>query len=183
RARICFTFYIAEAFCKVAAAAFVTIAISVVAATKFGINPNINELNATMIPFVVGIVINTLVGICAIVAAVFYKIRVWVHPHLRTILHDDLNYVSMLRLPNYGFNHAIFVIATALVSPLAVIGTVCMMIMTVGKTIQECSSVSGIILGFFVIFGGPLAMIPCYAWLSSRIIARNPQECWPDNSL
>ena len=142
----------------------------------WALQPNIDALKAAMIPLIVGIVINTLIGICAIFAAVYYKIRIWVHPLLRNMLHEDLNTIALLRFPCYGFNHAIFVIATALVSPLAVLGTICMMILTVGKNVQECSSISGIIFGFFVIFGGPLAMIPCYAWLSSRIIARNPQD-------
>ena len=31
--------------------------------------------------------------------------------------------------------------------------------------------------------GVPIAMFPCYAWLSSRIIARTPQQCWPQDTI
>jgi hypothetical protein len=34
-----------------------------------------------------------------------------------------------------------------------------------------------VIFGLF--FGGPLGALPTYGWLSHRIIARSPSECWP----
>lgn len=183
RARVCFAFYFATACWKAAAAALFTVFLFGVAEAMTGVQPNMDEFAATMLVVLGGVVFNTLVGIGATIAAVSYKVRVWVHPRLRSMVQDDLNMVTSLPPARCGFNHAIFVVATALVFPVLCIGTACLLIATVGKGRNEVESVSAILLVFATMFGGPIAMIPCYAWLSSRIIARTPQQCWPENTI
>jgi hypothetical protein len=183
RARVCFAFYFATACWKAAAAALFTVFLFGVAEAMTGVQPNMNEFAATMLVVAGGVVFNTLVGIGATIAAVAYNIRVWVHPGLRSMVQDDLSMVTRLNPPRCGFNHAIFVVATALVFPILCIGTVCLLVATVGKGRNEVESTSAILFVFATMFGGPIAMIPCYAWLSSRIIARTPQQCWPQDTV
>jgi hypothetical protein len=148
-------------------------------ADNFGFQPNWGEFGATMLAGVGGVVATTLLGLGAICAALYYKIRVWVHPRLRAATHGDLRLVARLTAPQSGFNHAVFVVATAVVTPILVGGAVGLTALMIGKNCKECESVPvKIALAAYVI--APVALIPCYMWLSSRIIARSPQECWPE---
>ncbi|MHB1038196.1 MAG: hypothetical protein ACYC35_27190 [Pirellulales bacterium] len=155
----------------------------IVAATEFGFQPDMDEFAATMLALAGGVVLNTLVGLGAIYAALVSKIHVWVHPRLRAATHGDLRLVAGLMPHKSGFNHAIFVVATALVFPLVGAGALGLAILTVGKNPNNLDTIPAMFLAFGMMFGGPLAMIPCYAWLSSRIIARSPHEGWPEMAL
>jgi hypothetical protein len=183
RARICCTFYFAAAVWKIAADAFLTAMIFGIAENCLGFQPKIESFAAITITLLGGIVLNTLIGLIAIFAAIHYKIRVWIQPHIRTILHDDLRYASILKLHYYGFNHAIFVVGTALLFPIVIFTVICFALLTTGQNANHVPTESELIIGMSILFGGPIAMIACYIWLSSRIIARNPQECWPIESF
>ncbi len=183
RARTCFAFYTAAACWKAAAAALASVGLSVFVAIRFGVQPNISEFAALMLVLTGGVVLNTLLGLGSIYAALRCKIRVWVHPRLRTAVHGDLRLVAQIGPFRRDFNHAIFVVATALVFPLVGAGALGLAALTVGKNPGEVGTVGAAIVALVLLFGGPLAMIPCYAWLSSRIIARSPQECWPAMTL
>ena len=86
----------------------------------------------------------------------------------------DLRLVAELNPLYSGFNHAIFVVGTALAFPVIAVSAMGIAILTVGMDRKQIETVPIMVVEFAVIFGGPLAMIPCYAWLSSRIIARGP---------
>jgi hypothetical protein len=183
RARVCFAFYFATACWKAAAVALFTVLLFGLAEAMTGVKQNIDEFAATMLVVAGGVVFNTFVGIGATTTALFHKIPVWVHPHLRSMVHNELSMVTNLHPARCGFNHAIFVVATTLVFPLLCIGTACLLVATVGKGRNDVESVPAILFTLVTTFGGPIAMIPCYAWLSSRIIARTPQQCWPQDTI
>jgi hypothetical protein len=182
RAKVCFVFYVATAFWKAAAAALLTIVLLGVAQEWIGVNPDLDEIIATMLVVMGGVVFNTILGLVAIGLAIRHRIRVWVHPRLRTMLHDDLGQVINLNPFQSGFNHAIVVVALALLFPPVIIGILTLALTTVDKNINDVAIVPTI-LAFLMVFAGPIAMIPCYAWLSSRILAKTPQQCWPVESL
>jgi hypothetical protein len=187
RARTCFAFYLAAACWKSAASAFLAVVIFIVAAMITGFQPNINEFAATMFVLAGGVVLNMFLGLGAICAALRQKIRVWVHPRLRAMTDGDLRRVAELgpvrRGANhaiFGLNHAIFVVATALAFPVAGAGALAVAILTVGKNRNQLETVPATIFLCLTLFGAPLATIPGYVWLSLRIVARSPQECWPE---
>ena len=136
-----------------------------------------------MIVVTAGAVLNTLVGLVATCSAVYYGIRVWVHPNFRTMLDNDVRIVASLHRIQSGFNHAIVVVALAVIFPVMIAGVLVFAVMTVGKPLNDTEILPAIITMFALVFGGPFAMIPCYAWLSYRVIAQNPQQCWPWNTL
>jgi bifunctional DNase/RNase/predicted permease len=180
RARICFAFYVAAACWKAAGAALGTVMVFILVERFVGLPPNMDELAAIMIVLAGGTVLNTLLGLAAVGAALRGRVRVWVHPRLRAAARGNLGVAARLSPRVAGFNHAVFVIATALVFPPIIAGTIGLAVFTVGQNCNQGESIARIIGGLVVLFGGPLAMIPCYAWLSSRIIARSPRECWPE---
>jgi hypothetical protein len=183
RARTCFAFYIAAACWKAAAAALLAVLAFAAAEAITGVPPNMDEFAATMLVVAGGVTLNTLVGLAATCAAVVCKVRVWVHPHLRRKIGGDLRLVAGLKSYQRGFNYAIFVVGTALVFPVVSVAMLGIAALTIGKNPREVATFPTMIFEFAAILGGPIAMIPCYAWLSSRIIARSPQECWTAGTL
>lgn len=183
RARTCFVFYVAAAFWKAAAAALLTIVLFAVVETLTGLLPNANEIQAIACVLLLGFLLNTLTGFVAVCTALFCGVRVWVHPDLHTMLHADLGLVSGLNPRWSGVNHAIFVVATAMAFPLLVFGFILLCILPLDKDHVAIESLSVIPLSSAFLLGGAIAMVACYVWLSSRIIARTPQDCWPETML
>ena len=83
-----------------------------------------DEFVATMWVLIIGVVLNTALGMAATVAAVIGEIRVWVHPRLQSAFHGDLRWAARQSCRYPGFNYAIFVVGTALVFPLVTLGAI-----------------------------------------------------------
>jgi hypothetical protein len=181
RARVCFIFYIAAACWKAALAALLTVLVFGLAENNLlGRKPNDDEIASVLIMLFGGATLNTIIGITATIAALRHRVRVWVHPQLGRSMEYQYRLFGVVKLFYRRFNHAIFVVGTALVLPPVIIGCFLLAVMTVGNNANQVPDATEIIVTLGVLFGGPLAMIPCYARLSSRIIARSPQECWPE---
>jgi hypothetical protein len=180
RGRTCFTFYIACAFWNVALTAFLTVCLFLFVANIFGIQPNMDKFAATMILLTIGVILNTIVGFYGIISAVRYEIHIWVHPNIRTCFQNNFSILSVGNNHFYGFNRAIFIVGTTLVFPLVILGGVSMAIVTSDNVANHVPTILELSISLSLIFGLPIAMIPCYAWLSSLIIAKTPQDCWPD---
>jgi hypothetical protein len=127
-----------------------------------------DQFAVTMLVLIIGVALNTVLGVAATAAAVIGKIRVWVHPRLQSTLHGDLRRAARQESRFPGFNHAIFVVGTALVFPLVGLGATLLAVLTVGLNREEAESSIGSLVGCIAIFAFPLAAIPGYAWLSAR---------------
>lgn len=183
RARVCFTFYLAAACWKAACAALITVVTFAVVANKTGIEPSLDKFVATMWVLIAGVVLNMVLGLAATVAAISRRVRVWVQPQLQSRYLGDLRWAARQSRIYPGFNHAIFVVGTALIFPTAALGCLLLAVLPIAVEREDTVSTSTMILIFMLVFGFPLAAIPCYAWISSRIIARHPVECWPPATL
>lgn len=104
-------------------------------------------------------------------------------PQLQSRYLGDLRWAARQSRIYPGFNHAIFVVGTALIFPTAALGCLLLAVLPIEVECENTVSTSTMILIFMLVFGFPLAAIPCYAWISSRIIARHPVECWPPATL
>ena len=125
RARACFWFYLATACWKAAAYAFVTIIIFGVVENFAGQPVPMDEVIAELQVMLCGVVLSVIVGIAAVVSALRRKVRVWVHPSVREQCRGDFNRLGEIRgsvffnpykLP-HGFNHAVFIVITAVAFP------------------------------------------------------------------
>lgn len=177
RAWVCFLFYIAAACWKGASAAFTTAMVFFLIESHTGRAPTVEEIAATFLTMLAAVVLCTLLGLASLVLAVRYRIRVWVHPRIRRTFERFPKSVLGIDGTHHGFNQAIFVVATSVVFPLVAGGSVALIVLLADSTPNQVSVVPTLV-AFAVAFAGPLAMIPVYGWLSSRIIARHPSECW-----
>lgn len=165
RAVICFAFYLATACWHAAAAAFGSVLLFVVLAMLFGDEPTMDVFAATMLMLVIGLVFATIVGLAASTAAAITSVRLWVNPKLRDMVDGDL--ARVIELPaDPGFNHAVFVLATSLALPVLAASGYLIAVVIAGW------------LTLAVLTVGPLLALTSYFWLSSRIIATHPAECW-----
>lgn len=183
RARTCFAYYVAAACWKAALAALLSIGTFIVVAMRTGAEPTMEEFAATMWVLIIGIALNTALGGAATVAAIKGHVRVWVHPRLETMLRGDLRLAARHVSRRAGFNFAIFVLGTAIVFPLTAVGALVLAVLTVGMGRHEVVGSFASIVGGVAIFLLPATGLFAYAWLSARVIARHPTECWPPDTL
>jgi len=182
RSSACWTFYLATACWKGAAAALATIGLFVVIVVLTGENPDMEEFAVTMITLTCGVTLCTLVGLLAIGTALKHQIRVWVHPRLYDFLDAKLTQTTKRRRPWYGVNHAIFVVATTLFFPYLATVTGLLIVAAGNAGARDEDPTAGLIVAGLLV-AGPLALLPVYIWLSSRVIARSPYESWPEGLL
>jgi hypothetical protein len=195
RAITCFVFYLATACYQAAAGALAGMLFFLAVEELTGKNPTQDEIEAVLLTLLGAVVGTTLVGLLATFLAYVNRIRVWVHPGLRSKLRGRLASVARLEVAgnssakraavlwtrHAGFNHAIFVLAISLIFPVAALGCGALIFM-ISDSAPNDISVFQVVTTMTLVFGGPLAMIPVYALLSARIIAPHPRDCWPEVS-
>ncbi len=191
RGWVCFWFYTATAFWKAAIWALVGLLILGASEAVTGQPPTEEQIAAQGITMFLAMGLSSLVGIIGVASAIRNKVRVWVHPSVWGRCGGEFARLGGLR--GYflgdrgtfyrGFNHAIFVVAASLlVSTTGIPVAFCIWSEMAnapaggGPTIAEG-------LALIVAFVGPFAMIPVYAVLSHRVIARTPAECWPLSTI
>ncbi len=182
RSSACWIFYLATGCWKGAAAALATIGLFVVIVVLTGQNPDMEEFVVTMITLICGVCLCTVAGVLAIRTALKRQIRVWVHPRLYDFLDTNLSQTTKRGRPWYGVNHAIFVVATTLFFPYLATVTGMLIVVAGNAGARDADITAGLILTGLLV-AGPLALLPVYIWLSSRVIAQSPHECWPEGLL
>jgi hypothetical protein len=166
RGRICFTFYLSSACWMGSVAAFATVLSFIAISSITGDDPDMDEFAATMITLIVCVLISSVLGVAATIAAVSNQIRVWVHPRLHGWLDQQASEDAYPKRPYETFNYAVFVLATSLAFPILAIGCLTLL--------RSASGIRGLIF----LVGGPIGIVTAYMWLSERIIASCPAEYW-----
>jgi len=184
RGRACCWFCLAVGCWKATATALAVVlilmGIEIMTGLRIPVQQALKEANFALLIMAVGVSLSTLIGIIAIALALRGKVRVWVHPGLRQRCHGEYAYVAECAL-SYRYrqmNHAVSVLALSVLFPLAAAGTGLLMWLGYNHPNNNAPAVLNLI-GFLLLLAGPLAMIPVYLFLSSRIIARVPADCWP----
>jgi len=185
RAWACFWFYLAAACWKASAYAFATIVILGVIENLAGQPVPMDEAIAELQVMSCSVVLSTIVGILAVALAVRGKVRVWVHPSVREKCGGDFSRLGEIRgwytgNPGTfygGFNHAIFILIAAVFFPLPLAGTVLFVCKSMILPFRPALDAFDILVVCSILIG-PLVAIPAYVFLTSRIIARTPTECW-----
>lgn len=178
RGTTCFLFYLAAACWNAAAAAFISFLTFLAVEAITGNMPNMDALGTTLITLLSGAVLTSLIGAVAVILAVARGVRVWVGTDIRSVWRGDYPPAALHDRRGTGYNHAAFVVITALVFPFLAVGCVLLAVFDPNVNPNQAGIVSEV-LGLTMLFAGPMAMIPVYAFLSHRIIAQSPAACWP----
>jgi hypothetical protein len=178
RARVCFVFYLAAACWKAAIASLVTIVVITSIASECGLQPNEKEIVPVTLAFLAGLLLNTILGIVAVIAALVCKVRVYVRADLQMVLRYDLKRAALIGpSPRNSSKIEFIVAATAAIVPLILIGTTLAMFV-LGENLGGQHGFEPLI-GIAIIFGVPLSGIPLVVWLCSRVVSESPRESWP----
>jgi len=180
RAWTCFSFYLAVACWKAAATALASIVLLALLAARFGVQPNENEIIASLLTLVAGLVLNSLIALVAVVAALCCRVRVCVRANLRTTTLNDLSRAAEIgpssRTP---FSLEFIVVATAMILPLIIFGIMLLMICLGNGNAAVPPKGFTVVFAIATMFGVPLSAVPIVGWLCSRVVAKSPQDCWP----
>lgn len=169
RARICAAFLFATGCWRAAAAALISVIVFVAVFHLNGNPPNMGRFAVTMTVLAVGVSLTTFVGLVATMAAAVTGVRVWVHPRLRELVQGELENAVHLA-PHHYFNHAVFVVATSIGLPATSLSA---LLIVTPRSVAVTAT---------VLISGAITAIACYWWLSSRMIARQPSDCWSSSS-
>lgn len=179
RALVCFVFYIANAFWTGAFLALPTVFASAWMMKKLGQQVAFEHFKVSMIAWVAGVVATTIVGLWAIRAAIKSKLKVWVHPKIKTFADDEFENLSNDSIYVASqFNYAIFVVATAVVFPL--LFAFCFTVLTF-LVQPPFGFIDNVVVPIVFLFVLPLSLLILYGYFSSRIVAQRPSECWPNS--
>ncbi|MEO1996281.1 MAG: hypothetical protein ABGZ17_13515 [Planctomycetaceae bacterium] len=167
RAQICCAYFVATAFWQGAACALVNVIGFGMLSSALDQPPNAQQIGGVLMTLLGGILLTTVAGLVTSLVALATKVRVWVNPALRALINDNLDAVGNLP-ENPGLNYATFVLVTSVTVPvLAPWG----FILTVWQ-----GPFAVLAMGVCV----PLSSILAFTFMSKRIIANHPAECWND---
>ena len=176
RGRACFWFYLATAGWRAGTAALVVLVTLRLLQDVSAEPPDRTKMaRAAMIVFG-GVLASVLLGVIGIASALIRRVRVFVIPNIRNLCGGEFPLVPAVAGQRHRFNHAIFILGTSLMLPVAAAGTG--LLVTLSFANPNIFPVVPAILGFSLIGIGPFATIPVYGYCSSRIIARTPGDCW-----
>lgn len=174
--------FLATACWQCAAAAAVTVLGLVLLASWVGRQPDMSHFIATMLILASGVAATTILGLFVIAGAWRQRIRLWIHPNIYRWCEGDTRQLVNLQQHERRFNYAVFTVATSLVLPPLLLGTIAMIATTANGRAADASLQSvglAILLLFFVVL--PIGSIVVYGYLADRILAKTPSESWPES--
>lgn len=187
----CFWFYTSAAFFKATVWALLAFVLLAANEAFTGKPPTEEQLAARGMTTVVAMGLTAIIGIVAVISAIRHRMRIWVHPDIREKCGSDFCRVGESRayvlgkriVYSNGFNHAVFVLAISLFLP-----AICVLMLLLFCSFEVNAApnrnlTTADILRLVTFFGVIFAIIPAYAFLSHRVIAQTPTECWPPATL
>lgn len=174
RRRVLFLFYFASAGWRAAASAAVLIFLFILLDVHFGQKVDRNHLGVALFSLLGGVLLNTVIGLLAIIYALMRQQRVWVNPMLFKIVTKWARTKDETEFSRPRSNYAIFVIGTAVALPSVLPGLVLL------SFVGEAGQARYVTYGFVLLLVGVVVAIVSYSILSYRIVARTPDDCWPE---
>ena len=179
-----FLMYVATGIWKAAYTAMFSMLGLGVAAVQFGARPEIPRIEALLITMTLCIGATCIVGLAATAAAWKSQVKLWVHPGIFAWCGGDFQRINHLGAYAARFNHATFVLGTSLALPgLCAGATVLAGLTATGAPMDEATTALSlkIMLVAFVVY--PIGVIMFYSYLSRRILAASPEQCWDTDAV
>lgn len=175
RAWACLFFSLAIAAWNSAASAVASILI--LASIFQKAQPPENEIAAILVSLLLAVALCLLLGYIAIAIAIVFSVRVWLHPDIRDDLVAEPELRATTNNDDQRLNRAFPIVAANVISPPCILATITMTLALIWNANAPNEALAWV--SICMLFGGPLAAIPIYVWLSRRILARKPADCWP----
>jgi hypothetical protein len=180
RGKTCFWFYLSAAGWRAAISALLTVAAFALIDKGAGIPVNMDELARTMIVFIVGLGVSSLLGISGTICAFRRRVRVFVIPNLKRLCRGDFDAIpKATQKRRVNVNWAIFVLMTSVFVPVLTAGLLTAMLSATARPPNAPASTAES-AGLAILCLGPIAALIPYSYLATRIAASTPWNCWPD---
>lgn len=177
RGKVGFYFHLAMAGFRAGVAGLLMVLLSgLIADARQGI-PDLTQFIIAMCVILTGMSMSFLFGWWGTILAFRHGVRVFVISNLRDICHGDFSQIERLSPRRYHTNPANFVMAVAISGPALALWFAAMLTTIPDPTQPQAPTVSAaILLGALPVLG--VGCIALLIFLSTRVIARTPQECW-----
>ena len=150
---------------------------SVVAAEMFKQDPNFIQFAVAMIVIVIGCFISFLLGWIGVVIALRHGVRIFVISNLYKICHGNFSNAEHVQTGPTRTNPAHFIVAIAIAVPsLTLWFAAILMTMPLNMNDGDDITVPIVILSLLPVLA--IACLIMLIYLSKRIMARSPAECW-----
>ena len=178
RGKAAFHFHLAMSGFRAASAGLLSVFLIAILEQCLQRPADISAIILALFAILGGVAISFLFGWLGIITAVRNRVRVFIVSHLRDRCHGDFTQIATMPWRETGLNPVTVVAAIAIVVPMLAVWFIAMLAITVpqpGRPNPEPWLLSIVVLSMLVI---PILCVLVLAYVSARIIARSPLECW-----
>jgi hypothetical protein len=178
RGRAAFHFHLAMAGFRAGIAGLLSVVLIALLEQSLQRPADISAVILALSAIMGGVVTSFLFGWLGIITAVRHRVRVFIVSNLKDRCHGDFTQIATLPWRETGLNPVTLVAAVAIVVPMLAVWFIAMLAFTVpqpGGPNPEPWLLPMLGLCLLVI---PILCVLILAYVSARIIARSPHECW-----
>lgn len=178
RGRAAFYFYLAMSGFRAASAGLLSVLLIGILEQWLQRPADISAIILALSTIMGGVATSFLFGWLGIITAVKHRVRVFIVSNLKDRCHGDFTQIATMPWRETGLNPVTIVAAIAIVVPMLAVWFIAMLALTVpqpGRPNPEPWLLSTLVLSLLVI---PILCVLILAYVSTRIIARSPLECW-----
>ena len=171
-------FYLGVAGWKAAVSAVATILVLLLAESLAGAVPREAELVLIFSVLFGGLLLATLMGLVGAWAARTQGVRVFVYAKLFDLCDGDFTLIGERLSGRRSLNPAMFVLMLSIFTPIMLLGAMICILDTIAArgNVQN----QGILYGLGIMAFGPIGGLVVYGFLSRRVLAGTPSDCWPE---
>ena len=169
-------FHLCMALFRAGGSGFLSIVVTVIVAEVTHEQPDLILFAIAVLTIVFGCFLSTILSCFGAVIAVRHGVRIFVSSHLCKICHGDFTEARTLELGSVRTNPGNYILAVATATPMLTIWFVAMLMTMPGPMEKDDNIASFIILCLLPILGS--LCIAIVIFLSRRIMAHSPVECW-----
>ncbi len=176
RGTVGFLFHLGMALFRAGACGFVCVLSTVVIANVTQKQPDLRPFIVAILTIAFGCILSSIFGWIGIAIALRHRVRIFVMSNLYSVCHGDFTVATTLGPGITRTNPANYIIGVAAAAPLLAIWFAAMLTTAPGDHVDKIETAPFILLVLL-----PFLIIACIAlvvFLSGRITAQSPGECW-----
>ena len=176
RGTVGFLFHLCMALFRAGTCALVCVICTGIVASVTQKEPNLIPFMIAMATIVFGCFLSSILAWIGVVIAFLHGIRIFVISNLFAVCHGDFTVTKSLGTGHVPINPANCIIGVATAVPSLTLWFIAMLTTVAEQGNRRNETMTAIILGLLPVLG--ITCIVMVVFLSSRIMARSPAECW-----